>query len=495
MVAWNDLISRSEVVALLTGATLPAAGFALAGWGLRRSRAQVYFAGYMLGLLLVFWLQGVLNGPGADQGVAPPWWGWLSDLIQLPYAWLYVRFVRTYFELESWSSRWAAWCRWLGRLYVIPLVLVGLKALTGLGLSSWVIMLFNLANVLGSYALTGWAWHRRREGAGWFLVAVSPLALSGLLLAVQWAVNAGGSEINGLFPFWLGVLVHLALGVVALGVQHRRLDLRVQAEAAARDEAERKAVKLAAVNETQEEYASFISHEVRTPLHAVLGISRRLHESGLTPDQREQVATIQSTARLMLGVVDSMLDIAKVEAAAGTLKREAVDVRALLNETVAMFAPQLEWKRLRVETTVQPELPAFVSADSLRLQQVLINLVAYAVNQTQEGAVDIRVQWERDEQLTLAVTDAGGGISARHQANLFTAPQRVSLGLAEGGLRAPTGLGLIIARRLADLMRASLTVDSEPGRGTTLTLALKAPRWSASQQRSVRTFGVRERAG
>lgn len=223
----SEAISREQILVILTAVIVPLATFGLVRWWHTREPVQLFFAGYVLGLLLTFWVN-VVAKIGIEPSQPGHWREWLSEFVQLPYAWCYLRFVRRYFAIDARESGWRGWFVVMEWLYLLSLLLLVGNALWGWGLSSFVILVVNLANLLGSYVLAMKAWHRRMEGAGAFLAAVVPLALSGLLLAVQWLVEPGGSRINGLLPFWLGVLLHLVTFAVAMDRRERQRAANLQ---------------------------------------------------------------------------------------------------------------------------------------------------------------------------------------------------------------------------------------------------------------------------
>ncbi len=221
LINFSEAISREQILVLLTTVIVPLATFALWRWWHTREPVQLCFAGYVLGLLLMFWVN-VVAKIGIESSQPGHWREWLSEFVQLPYAWCYLGFVRQYFAVDRRESGWRGWFMVMEWVYLLPLLLLVANALWGWGLSALVILVVNLVNLLGSYVLAVKAWHRRIEGAGSFLAAVLPLALSGLLLAVQWLVEPGGSRINGLLPFWLGVILHLIIFAFAMGRRERQ---------------------------------------------------------------------------------------------------------------------------------------------------------------------------------------------------------------------------------------------------------------------------------
>lgn len=211
-------LSPSEITLAIGAVLIPAGLIAFALGRGQRDRALINYAGYALAIWATFAMQAWVGRPTGEHNLK----GISGDFMQLPYAWFYLRFVRAYFKVEQWSPRWSRFYRRLEWAYVLPLALLVMRLVTGWDVASWVILVLNLTNLIASYMLAMRSWLQRREGSGWFIIGVLPLVLAGLLLAVQWAVEPGGSNINGLLPFWLGVVLQLILFMAALAVRRRR---------------------------------------------------------------------------------------------------------------------------------------------------------------------------------------------------------------------------------------------------------------------------------
>jgi len=188
--------------------------------------------------------------------------------------------------------------------------------------------------------------------------------------------------------------------------------------------------------------------------------------------QQEYAQRLQSASTTLLGVMNNVLDFSKIEA--GELKADAqpFDVLATVDSAVGLFQPQLRDSTVRLRLEIAPEVPRLISADGLRLHQVLVNLVGNAVKFTEEGEVRVSVQC-RDAQtsapvLCIVVSDTGIGIEASQIERIFApfAQADGSITRRFGG----TGLGLSISRRLAELMGGTLSVRSTPGYGAEFTL-------------------------
>ncbi|MBL0917161.1 MAG: PAS-domain containing protein [Hydrogenophaga sp.] len=223
-----------------------------------------------------------------------------------------------------------------------------------------------------------------------------------------------------------------------------------------------------AASRAKGEFLANMSHEIRTPLHAIIGLSHLLADTPLTARQQQLLAKSQMASQSLLGIVNDVLDMAKIEAGALTLEDAAFSPVALLAELDAVFRQQAEAKGLGLVIAVDNTLPAQVRGDVLRLRQVITNLLGNALKFTAEGEIRVGLRplaiTPDEVRLQGEVVDSGEGISPEVQARLFQAFSQAdaSTSRRHGG----TGLGLSIVRRLVELMGGTIHVESEPGRGS-----------------------------
>jgi signal transduction histidine kinase len=232
--------------------------------------------------------------------------------------------------------------------------------------------------------------------------------------------------------------------------------------------------ELASANRAKDRFLATMSHELRTPLNAIMGFTGTLLmklPGPLTLDQDKQLRTIQSSSRHLLSLINDLLDLAKIESGKVQVKIEPVPCQILLEEVANSLRPQAESKGLRLELSA-PETGVVVLADRRALKQILINLTNNAIKFTEHGFVRLELMERRDHGACaeISVTDTGVGIAREDQARLFQAFARVETERTRSLEGA--GLGLHLSQRLAALLEAKITLDSEPGRGSRFALVL-----------------------
>ncbi|MCI4063701.1 sensor histidine kinase [Micromonospora sp. R77] len=236
-------------------------------------------------------------------------------------------------------------------------------------------------------------------------------------------------------------------------------------------ELDEKSAQLRAASESKSRFLANVSHELRAPVTAIIGLSRLLSDSAsdpLTAEQARQVGLIRSSASDLLGLVNELLDLAKAESGRIEPNWAEVDLRALygqLRGTLRALAT-----RPKVELVVEePPAPAMVRSDEVLLAQVLRNLLHNGLKFTEQGEVRLRAERVGDHW-SLSVSDTGVGIPPELHERVFEEFYQVPGATRVGG----TGLGLPYARRLVTILGGTLELSSEPGRGSTFTIFLPA---------------------
>lgn len=238
------------------------------------------------------------------------------------------------------------------------------------------------------------------------------------------------------------------------------------------DLARREAVTASRV---KSEFLANTSHEIRTPLNSILGFSNILLKADIRGRQREAVETIRNSAVNLLTIINDILDFSKLEAGKLVFDKAPVQLRELAEDTLIMLAPGAAEKRLDLALFVEKDTPEAILSDSLRLRQMLTNLVSNAIKFTPTGTVRVDISCsERDDDyatLTFKVTDSGIGMSAEQRKHIFRdfGQGDASVTRQYGG----TGLGLVIVQGLVKEMGGEIGVESELGHGSTFWFSLR----------------------
>jgi signal transduction histidine kinase/AmiR/NasT family two-component response regulator len=232
--------------------------------------------------------------------------------------------------------------------------------------------------------------------------------------------------------------------------------------------------RLEEISRLKSEFLANMSHELRTPMNAIIGFSELLTETSLSDEQTEYAKTIRQSAHSLLSLINDILDLAKIEAGKLELEQLPFDLSELLVNVVSLFKLTAQAKNVLLECRVDSRLPRGVLGDSNRLRQVLVNLTGNAMKFTEQGRIDLAVDWleTREDEVVIRFTvrDTGIGIPEHRLKAVFE-----KFTQADGSTTRKfggTGLGLSICQELVELMGGTITIESREGIGSSFSFTL-----------------------
>jgi len=246
---------------------------------------------------------------------------------------------------------------------------------------------------------------------------------------------------------------------------------------------EARTAELQQANQAKSAFLANMSHEIRTPLNGVLGFTELLLPTPLSPLQKQYAHKAHSTGKVLLNIINDILDFSKIESGKMELELTQHNILQLLEQVMDIIQFQAEAKNLELLLSLPPNMPRLAEVDSVRLSQILLNLLNNAVKFTERGEVELEVHFaptgEHQGRYTFSVRDTGIGISEAQQAQLFQAFSQADISTTRkfGG----TGLGLTISQRFAEKMGSKIEVKSTPEQGSVFHFSLETRCWQGEK--------------
>ncbi|MFC7333730.1 ATP-binding protein [Rhodocista pekingensis] len=452
-----------DIVIAINSSTLLGAGvlLALIWWYCRPERYALFWSATLI-LSAVGWALGVVARP--QEGILFILTGMIADLCFLIGYWLFALGTARYFGGPALSRYW----------------LLGASAAVGIG---WVVMVRGspaLQEVMSAVSVavlllpaTARLWVQGRRNAGEVMQAVSVtmIALLNAAYALSMLVEqpAYVREFDLTGQEWLAIAVPVTFTLFAMSgvlVTCLRLLERMGEQARA---LERSIEETQLATRAKSEFFATVSHEIRTPVNAILGSLDILGTTALDEHQTRCISVMDSAGQSLLALLDDILDMTRIEAGRLTLETGDVDLHRRLRDVVELMTPPAVEKGLSIGLEIAPGVPRHVRGDPVRLRQILLNLIGNAIKFTERGSITVTAAptgTDADGRtlVRLTVADTGIGIPAERLATIFEAFSQAdgSISRRFGG----AGLGLTICRRLAALMDGRIEAESEPGRGS-----------------------------
>jgi PAS domain S-box-containing protein len=290
--------------------------------------------------------------------------------------------------------------------------------------------------------------------------------------SIRWVQGTAAAVRNdsGRIVSYLGAAVDVtALIEAQAGLETQQTEILL-----ANSELQKQAIELERAAKAKSLFLANMSHEIRTPLNGILGMSQIMARQSLPAESGEIINDIIGSGEMLMGIINDLLDFSKIDAGNMSVEKRAFSPRDAINKTITLTQKSAADKKLALTIDVDPNIPDFVLGDELRTRQILLNLIGNAVKFTASGSVTIRADWmpvkDSIGQIAVSVTDSGIGMTDAQIKRLFNPFSQADDSITRrfGG----TGLGLTIARRLAELMGGTITVTSEPGKGSTFKFSI-----------------------
>ncbi len=223
--------------------------------------------------------------------------------------------------------------------------------------------------------------------------------------------------------------------------------------------------------EIKSEFLANMSHEIRTPMNGIIGMAHLVLKTDLDLKQRNYINKIHSSANILLGIINDILDISKIEAGKMEIEKEKFDLFKVIKDVITLIKLKAEDKKLDVAIEYDPNLSSEFLGDALRINQILINLLSNAVKFTDRGEIGLRVKKAGEDRVRFEVTDTGIGLTEEQMLKLFRSFSQADSSTSKkyGG----TGLGLAISKKLVELMNGKIWVESKLGEGSSFKFEIE----------------------
>ncbi|WP_185976626.1 response regulator [Catenovulum sediminis] len=463
----KKLMMETVIILLVTGICISLAIYNLFVYFGSKEKTNLYYSLYVF-FLIWSWLH-ILHVPEVLFDLQNPILHWLGFLIAGIFSNL---FVVNFLKLNHLRPRLAKLCYIAAFISLLCIPFALMHPGTGLivtTLSSTINLLLGLFAGIVS-------WKGGYRPAKYFVFAYLALFSPNI---VNNLVNVGAIDSATLNLYLIGYIggavdaLLLAFAVAdrvrLLNEENIQLNNNLEEKIAERTiELQQTSDQLVQANESKSRFLAQMSHEIRTPMNAVIGLSQLALKTNLNFEQRDYLQKISSSADVLLGIINDVLDYSKIEAGKLNIEKVYFNLEKVVDRAVNVCSLKAHDKGIEIILDVKPDVPKFIEGDPLRVQQVLVNLISNAVKFTEQGHVSIRISSklldDMKYELHFSVVDTGIGMTVEQQQNLFNSFSQGddSITRKYGG----TGLGLSITKELVTLMGGEIWASSKQGLGS-----------------------------